>query len=222
MVSASHGVPSPLTLAPIQLPSAEQVSANNRIFVEAVLWIARTASPWRDLPAPCGLTSMRRAQKGDPKSGPRPLARGLTSKIHLAVRGLGLPVRLLLTAGQRNDITQAQALVAGLPAEQVIADTAYDADHFRRDIAATGAQAVILSHPARARKLPPDTALYKERHLVECCLNKLKHFRRVATRYEKPPETSSPSSASQPPSFGCDDCQQVLGGAGMTTPGGSQ
>ena len=71
---------------------------------------------------------MRRAQKGDSKSGPRPLARGLTSKIHLAVRGLGLPVRFLLTAGQRNDITQAQALVAGLPAEQVIADTAYDAD----------------------------------------------------------------------------------------------
>jgi transposase len=138
------------------------------------------------------------------------------------VRGLGLPVRFLLTAGQRNDITQAQALVAGLPAEQVIADTAYDADHFRRDIAATGAQAVILSHPARARKLPPDTALYKERHLVECYLNKLKHFRRVATRYEKTARNFLAFIASQPPSFGCDDCQQVLGGAGMTTPGGSQ
>jgi transposase len=112
-------------------------------------------------------------------------AGGLTSKIHLAVRGLGLPVRFLLTAGQRNDITQAHALVAGLPAEQVMADTVFDADHLRGDIAATGAQAVIPSHPARAKKLPFDTALYKERHLVECCLNKLKHVRRVATRYEK-------------------------------------
>jgi hypothetical protein len=39
----------------------------------------------------------------------------LTSKIHLAVRGLGLPVRLILTGGQRHDITQAKALIDGLP-----------------------------------------------------------------------------------------------------------
>jgi transposase len=132
-----------------------------------------------------GPTSMRRAQKGTQKQALGRSRGGLTSKIHLAVRGLGLPVRFLLTAGQRNDITQAHTLVAGLPAGQVMADTAFDADHLRRDIAATGAQAVIPSHPARAKKLPFDTALYKERHLVECCLNKLKHFRRVATRYDK-------------------------------------
>ena len=137
---------------------------------------------------------MRRAQKGDSKSGPRPLARGPDEQDPPGgARSGPAGARFLLTAGQRNDITQAHALVAGLPAEQVIADTAYDADHFRMAIAATGAQAVIPSHSARARKLPLDTALYKERHLVECCLNKLKHFRRVATRYEKPPATSSPS-----------------------------
>jgi transposase len=103
----------------------------------------------------------------------------------LAVRGLGLPVRCLLTAGQRHDITQAKALIEGLPAEWILGDTAFDADHFRAEIKAINAQAVIPSHPSRAKKLPIDTHIYKERHLVECCFNKLKHFRRVATRYEK-------------------------------------
>jgi transposase len=67
----------------------------------------------------------------------------------------------------------------------VLADTAYDADHFRAAIAAAGALAVIPSNPSRARALPLDEDLYKERHLVECCFNKLKNFRRVATRYDK-------------------------------------
>jgi transposase len=103
----------------------------------------------------------------------------------LAVRGLGLPVRCLLSAGQRHDITQAKALIDGLPAEWVVADTAFDADHFRADIAAINAHAVIPSNPSRVRKLPLDKHIYRERHLVECCFNKLKHFRRIATRYEK-------------------------------------
>jgi transposase len=109
----------------------------------------------------------------------------LTSKIHLAVRGLGLPVRFILTEGQRNDITQAHALIEGLPAQYVLADTAYDADHFRDDIAGKNAQAVIPSHRSRAKRFPLDKDIYKERHLVECCFNKHKHFRRIATRYEK-------------------------------------
>ena len=65
------------------------------------------------------------------------------------------------------------------------ADTAYDADHFRNAVSAKKAHAVIPSHPSRAKKLPLDKDIYKERHLVECCFGKLKHFRRVATRYEK-------------------------------------
>lgn len=103
----------------------------------------------------------------------------------MAVRGLGLPVRCLLTAGQRHDITQAKALIEGLPAQWVLGDTAFDADLFRADIAAINASAVIPSNPSRALKLPLDKHIYKERHLVECCFNKLKHFRRIATRYEK-------------------------------------
>ena len=54
----------------------------------------------------------------------------------MVVRGLGCPVRFTLTAGQKGDAPQAAALIEGLPAEVVIADTAYDADHLRKDIAA--------------------------------------------------------------------------------------
>ena len=54
----------------------------------------------------------------------------------MAVRGLGCPVRFTLTAGQKGDAPQAAALIEGLPAEVVMADTAYDADHLRQAIAA--------------------------------------------------------------------------------------
>lgn len=101
------------------------------------------------------------------------------------MRGLGCPVRFLLTAGQAGDAPQAAPLVDGLEAEVVMPDTAYDSDAFRRVIAAKGAQAVIPNNPSRAKKYPLDAHLYEQRHLVECCFSKLKQFRRVATRYEK-------------------------------------
>lgn len=103
----------------------------------------------------------------------------------MAVRGLGCPVRLMLTAGQKGDAPQALALIEGLPASIVMADAAYDSDRLRQAIAGKGAQAVIPDNPSRTRKHPLDRHLYKERHLIECCFAKLKQFRRVATRYEK-------------------------------------
>jgi transposase len=109
----------------------------------------------------------------------------LSTKIHLAVRGLGCPVRFILTAGQRGDAPQALPLIEGLPAEVVMADTAYDSDQLRQAVAKNGALAVIPNNPSRAKKSPLDQHLYAQRHLVECCIGKLKQFRRVATRFEK-------------------------------------
>jgi transposase len=103
----------------------------------------------------------------------------------MAVRGLGCPVRFILTAGQRGDAPQASPLIEGLPAEVVMADTAYDADLLRQAIADKGALAVIPNNPSRAQKHPLDKHLYAQRHLVECCFSRLKQFRRVATRFEK-------------------------------------
>ena len=94
-------------------------------------------------------------------------------------------MRFSLTAGQRGDAPQAGPLIEGLHADFVMADTAYDADHFREAIAKKGAIAVIPNNPSRAQKHSIDKHLYAQRHLVECCFSKLKQFRRVATRFEK-------------------------------------
>ncbi|MBP2447255.1 transposase [Rhizobium leguminosarum] len=109
----------------------------------------------------------------------------MSTKIHMAVRGLGCPVRFVLTAGQKGDAPQADVLIEGMPAEVVLADTAYDSDRLRQAIAEKGAKAVIPNNPSRARKYPLDKQLYAQRYLVECCFSKLKQFRRIATRYEK-------------------------------------
>jgi transposase len=103
----------------------------------------------------------------------------------MAVRGLGCPVRFILTAGQKGDAPQAQTLIEDLPADVVMADTAYDSDRLRKTVADKGAQAVIPNNPSRAKKYPLDKQLYAQRHLIECCFSKLKQFRRIATRYEK-------------------------------------
>jgi transposase len=60
-------------------------------------------------------------------------------------------------------MTQAAALVDGLPAGWLIADTAYDADGFRHSPGEAGTAAVIPPNPARARAVPYDRDLYKER-----------------------------------------------------------
>jgi transposase len=101
------------------------------------------------------------------------------------VDGLGNPLRITLTPGQCHEITQAKALIEGFGAEFVIGDTAFDADDFRACVAQQGSPAVIPSHPSRAKRIGYDKDLYKERHAVECFINKIKHYRRIATRYEK-------------------------------------
>lgn len=110
---------------------------------------------------------------------------GFSTKIHITVDGLGYPLRFRLTGGERHDITQAEALLEGMTFEHVIADRSYDADTLVTFILQSGATPVI---PARTRRKQPreyDTWLYRERHLVECLVNKLKHFRHVFSRFDK-------------------------------------
>jgi transposase len=90
-----------------------------------------------------------------------------------------------LTPGQTHDATQAAALLDGQEAEHVIADKAYDADHIRATIEGLGATAVIPARSGRSRVLTYDRHLDKERHLIECFIDKPEHFRRIATRYDK-------------------------------------
>ena len=98
---------------------------------------------------------------------------------------LGRPLRLIITAGQRGDITQAEALLEGQSGGAVIADKAYDGNSLRAIIASMGAEAVIPSNRTRRIAIPHDASLYKHRNCIERCFNRLKHFRRFATRYER-------------------------------------
>jgi transposase len=103
----------------------------------------------------------------------------------LATDALGNAIRFILTGGQRNDITQAEALIENLFPDYVIADKGYDADDFILLIRKRNAEAVIPSKINRLIEHEIDTDLYKERHLIECCIGKLKHFRRVFSRFDK-------------------------------------
>lgn len=105
--------------------------------------------------------------------------------IHAVVDALGNPLRFRLTGGQVADIEQAQALITGFHTQAVIGDKGYDAQAFVACIEASGAQAVIPPRKNRTEQRPYDHDLYKERNLVERFFNRLKQFRRIATRYEK-------------------------------------
>ena len=110
---------------------------------------------------------------------------GLTTKIHAAVDSLGNPVRLLLTAGQASEYGQENALIDGYDAEFIVADKGYDSNDFVEAIEASGATAVI---PPRSNRKAPreyDKDIYKARNLVERFFQKIKNFRRIATRYER-------------------------------------
>lgn len=110
---------------------------------------------------------------------------GFSTKIHLACDALGNALKFILTGGQRNDITQAESLIEDLAAEYVLADKGYDANDFIKQIEAQNSSAVIPSRSNRKQQRVIDEHLYKERHLIENQIGKLKHFRRVFSRFDK-------------------------------------
>lgn len=93
-------------------------------------------------------------------------------------------MKLKLTPGQVNDVTQAELMLEGLEAEHVIGDKAYDSDDLRQTIRSSGAKPVIPSRKG-IRRRRYDKELYKNRNIIERFFNRLKHYRRVATRYDK-------------------------------------
>lgn len=106
--------------------------------------------------------------------------------MHGLVDDRGRPRVLLLSAGNINDISMAEALVrAAGPFRRLLADKGYDADHFRKLLVEQGAEAVIPSTRSRRIPIPHDTIAYRDRNRVERMWCRLKDFRRVATRYDK-------------------------------------
>ena len=107
-------------------------------------------------------------------------------KIHALVDARGRPIRLQLTAGEKSDIASAQSLIADLPVgAMLIADKGYDANALREAVRERKAWANI---PPKANRRDPicfSKHLYKARNLVERFFNRIKQFRRIATRYDK-------------------------------------
>jgi len=113
----------------------------------------------------------------------------LTTKIHAVGDAEGLPVVLALTPGQAHDGASARGLLDGVGAGQILlADAGYDSNALRETLAARGAWGCIKPMSNRKHRPAFSAFLYRSRNLVERFFNKLKHFRAVATRFEKDPE----------------------------------
>ena len=91
----------------------------------------------------------------------------------------------MLTAGQAHDLKAAADLVSGLKCRHIVADRGYDADAFLNLIRASGAKAHIPSTSQRVIRRSVNRRIYRQRNLVERFFCKLKHFRRIATRFDK-------------------------------------
>lgn len=110
---------------------------------------------------------------------------GHSTKIHARVDALGLLVALALSPGQVHDSVKAIELIEARWADAYIMDRAYDAMSIRNRIEDLGALAVVPSKSNRREPIPHDKHLYRERHAVENFFQRLKAFRKIATRYAK-------------------------------------
>ena len=110
---------------------------------------------------------------------------GLTSKVHLLTDALGYPVRFVITGGERNDVTQAPALLPPGQGAQVLCDRGYDADWWRERLRVAGHQPVVPGRRNRLIQPAYDEYTYRSRHLIENAFARLKSSRRIATRYEQ-------------------------------------
>lgn len=112
---------------------------------------------------------------------------GLTSKLHLAVDSMGLPIDFEITGGEVHDAKIGPKLVEKLPrSDFVIADKGYDSEDFREQIRERKSTPIIpRKRNSKTGNADVDWDLYKLRHLVENAIARLKHFRGIATRFDK-------------------------------------
>ena len=111
---------------------------------------------------------------------------GLTSKIHALVDAEGRPINIRLTGGQIADCTEADALTDGLgEGDILLADKGYDSNAIRAKAAERGAWANIPPKANRKGSFSFSSWVYRQRNLVERFFNRIKHFRGIATRYDK-------------------------------------
>ncbi|MBK8971205.1 MAG: IS5 family transposase [Hahellaceae bacterium] len=125
------------------------------------------------------------AGSGDQAIGPS--RAGKTSKIHMVVDAFGLPIKFEVTGGQIHDSTAADAIIEEIPAADfVIADKGYDKESLREIIRSKGSIPMIpRKSNSKTGNDDIDWNLYGNRHLIENVFARLKHYRALATRYDK-------------------------------------
>ena len=97
-----------------------------------------------------------------------------------------MPLRIVLSAGQASDKAAVAALLEGLPpAKALVADRGYDAKAIVKMVRQHGGEAHIPTQRDRKVQRSVDPGLYRQRNLIERFFCKLKHFRRIATRFDK-------------------------------------
>jgi transposase len=114
---------------------------------------------------------------------------GWNTKIHAAVDGRGVPRALFLSAGNVADVEHATDVLEGVPAKMAVLDKGYDSDDLRIWLFERDVTPCIPPKSNRLDPLPYSKRSYRKRHLVENFFQRIKTFRRVATRYDKLAET---------------------------------
>ena len=110
---------------------------------------------------------------------------GFTSKIHAVVDALGNLLAFTVTAGQYSEYPQASNLLIQYHNTTILADKGYDSRSLIDALHQQGCKAVIPSRRTNHHPRTIDRHLYKERHLIETFFNKIKEYRKIATRYDK-------------------------------------
>ena len=111
---------------------------------------------------------------------------GLSSKIHAKVDALGMPLNFIISPGQAHEINYAYDLIHSTTScDYLLADRGYDSDDFRLELNKQSITPVIPGKSNRLQPIEYDKHTYKERNVIERFFCKIKHFRRIATRYDK-------------------------------------
>ncbi len=130
------------------------------------------------------------AGRGDPDAeGLGRSKGGFTTKVHAVVDALGNPLKFSLTAGQRSDITQAATLLQEFNNAHILADKGYDSEALITQLINQQCNPVIPPRKNRKKTREHDKHWYRERHLIACFFGKIKHFRRVFSRFDKKAST---------------------------------
>jgi transposase len=115
---------------------------------------------------------------------------GLNTKLHAVTDAKGRPLKFFMTAGQVSDYTGAAALLGALPAaDWMLADRGYDADWFWNALRDRGRRSCIPGRKSPGKTVRYDKGRYRRRNRIEIMFDRMKDWRRVATRYDRRPKT---------------------------------